>query len=87
MAELIDRQAFMEKLLRQCVTDDVYGMGISRGFEVAENIAKRMPYIEVVRCKECNYYGDKEYCPALCLADYANPDDFCCWGERKSSDD
>ena len=85
--EYIVREEMLTKLHKQVITDDAYGMGIARGLEIAENIAKRMPYIEVVRCKECNYYGDKEYCPALCLADYTRPDDFCCWGEQKSSDD
>lgn len=40
---------------------------------------------EVVRCKDCESYQPGMYYHFTCeyLHQWAKPDDFCCWGERK----
>ena len=78
-----DIQVDKGELLRALQYDRAqYETGYSDGFRDGYKERDR----ELVRCKDCIYYGDSEYCPALCLADYTNPDDFCCWAERRESD-
>lgn len=70
-------------------TPNKHGNSMRGGIRIALRCMEQTPTIDaepVVRCKDCIYYGDSEYCPALCLADYTNPDDFCCWAERRESD-
>ena len=53
--------------------------------------------VEVVRCKDCKYWGqdvsnysgdDEIFCTNPDgLDNYAHPDDFCSYGERKDGDD
>ncbi|MBR2881820.1 MAG: hypothetical protein IKB96_05615 [Prevotella sp.] len=40
---------------------------------------------EIVRCKDCESYQPGMYEHFTCeyLHQWAKPDDFCCWGERK----
>lgn len=41
--------------------------------------------VEVVRCKDCEYYtAEERWCRRLGLCGAFDPDGFCCWGERKS---
>ena len=57
--------------------------------ETAERIRK-IPSIDIVRCKECRWgkpYSDKQLeCDALGLGGLKFPDDFCSFGERKESE-
>ena len=39
--------------------------------------------VPVVRCKDCKYKGDEDFCPLLSMAQYTEDDDFCSYGERK----
>ena len=42
---------------------------------------------EIVRCKDCAYYKEREFLPDECVRDGylmdVEPDGFCKWGERK----
>ena len=40
--------------------------------------------VEVIRCKDCKYHDDG-WCFGLPSIE-VEPDDFCCWGERKDSE-
>lgn len=43
--------------------------------------------VEVVRCKDCKHYHDFEThfdCNHACGMDYVQPNDFCCYGERRA---
>lgn len=40
---------------------------------------------EVIRCKDCKYHDDG-WCFGLPSIE-VEPDDFCCWGERKCPDE
>lgn len=77
MAEYIEREALIAKLLSHAFTDDLYGMGLSKGLEIATATAKRMPYKEiptadveeVTRCKDCRQscyvsgmFGESLFC-------------------------
>lgn len=43
--------------------------------------------VEVVRCKDCKYWDDNQWCRAgesgEDCPDYCEPDDYCSYGERK----
>ncbi len=88
MAEYIEREALKEHLKSYAgVFTDEIGFAVSLesvlggiDFQPAADVEK------VVRCKDCNYYGDDEFCPSRSLADYTNPYDFCSYGERRESD-
>ena len=42
---------------------------------------------EIVRCRDCEYYGEKTYCFRLgeYREFYVEQDSFCAWGERRES--
>lgn len=47
--------------------------------------------VEVVRCRDCKYWGSGKYCESYCnrygnMMTDINPDDFCSYGERKDGD-
>lgn len=56
MAELIERQGVINRLLKVCMTDNVYSMGIQRGVDHAISVVNEAPAVdavEVVRCQHC----------------------------------
>ena len=88
MDEYISREELLTRLWKLSISDSLYGRGIERGVEIAENLVKSMPYIEVVRCKDC-VYEDTTSCP-LCYIEkhtlqFINHDVafYCAKGERK----
>lgn len=75
---LIDAEAFLEKMKRT-----------SRYFDVVFDV-EEMPTVdavEVVRCCECKWWHEDDdvgYCDNPDgLDNYAKPDEFCSYGERK----
>ena len=65
--------------------------------DVLKMVANRIteaPTVEVVRCKDCKYWGqdvsgysgdDESFCTNPDgLDNYAHPDDFCSYGERRT---
>ena len=50
------------------------------------NATPTIDAVEVVRCKDCKYYGDEHFCPLRSLADYTDPNDYCSMGERREDD-
>ena len=61
------------------------------GIESVIEYAEHLPYIDIVRCKECKYYNvylDKHGCWKRCDLTMvgAEADCFCSWGERKESE-
>ena len=54
---------------------------------IVKSILKDAPTIdavEVVRCKDCKFYGNEDDCPLLSFANYTESMDFCSCGERRS---
>lgn len=97
MAEYIKREALINSLLSHAFTDDVYGMGLTRGLEIAVAQAKRMPYreipdgdvVEVVRCKDCKWRNEGDDCTHEWWRDgikIVEDNDFCSYGERRDED-
>ena len=69
---------------------------LAEGFTEADMVLRKMlnvDAVEVVRCKDCFYWGqrfgeDETFCTHRDgLANFAYPDDFCSYGERKDCDD
>ena len=82
MAEYIEREAIKFELW--CV-----GPLNSPLMVVRKKTVDSIPAADVapvVRCKDCLYYGDEYFCPLRSLADYTDPNDFGCMGERKGDD-
>lgn len=52
--------------------------------QVSEKL-RALGWEEVVRCRDCESYQPDMYEHFTCeyLHQWAKPDDFCCWGERK----
>lgn len=88
MADLIDKEAAKE-LIR--ATEVAFNTRVKSPIKAkfAEEIARLLDTlpavdaVEVVRCKDCKYYGDEYFCPLRSLADYTDPDDYCSMGERR----
>lgn len=78
MAEYIDRDELKEALLR-------------RGFypTFVKAALESLPAIDIVRCKDCKYYGRKYgdrdigYCCHTKQHGYCDSDHFCSYGERR----
>lgn len=47
MKEYIEREALIRKLTPKAVREDAYGIGITKGLEIAVEAVKRMPYREI----------------------------------------
>lgn len=58
---------------------------------VSDKLAKRLNYPEVVRCKDCKYWGrddpDGDGCECSCNGGWWLPDDYCSCGERRDTDE
>lgn len=48
--------------------------------------APTVDVVEVVRCKDCEHYTSWESCLRDGLTD-PNPDDYCCFGERRTDNE
>lgn len=93
MSRWIDADNAVERLGEYLMTDAQieYGGSASEDIEdwkeLASDILKGTPTIDIVRCKECKEYGDwlgGKIC--MRLGSYhgnTNPDDFCSYGERR----
>ena len=78
--------------------NDVYALFDASGFarlHVSDiDTIPRVDAVEVVRCKDCKYWGqdvcsytgdDESFCTNPDgLDNYAHPDDFCSYGERRT---
>ena len=72
-------------------TEQAYKNGYKQGYEDGKKDA-----VEVVRCKDCKDWGqdvnsytgeDESFCMNPDgLDNYAHPDDFCSYGERKDNE-
>ena len=55
--------------------------------ELATDILKGSPSIDIVRCKECEYWNTKDCREGVGECEWAyymtKPDDFCSYGERR----
>lgn len=53
--------------------------------EPKETYKVKITLPKIVRCKDCESYQPGMYVHFTCeyLHQWAKPDDFCCWGERK----
>ena len=85
MARYIDADELKERLQKcKSTSDEIFGMGITRGVERAETTIDMMPtadVVEVVRCKDCTEW-DKDECE--CSHWYGfRENDFCSYGKRK----
>lgn len=63
------------------------GHGETKSILDSINEVPTVDAVEVVRCKDCKYWGDDRRCGAdkICLVhEYTWGDDFCSYGERKS---
>jgi len=59
MAEYIEKEAFKRELFKVAITDDLYGMGVASGINIAVEKLNATPaadVVEVVRCKDCIYF-------------------------------
>lgn len=92
----------LDKLVQQEIDDckkdlargnDVLTRGLfytTAGANRVVTIAKNMPSIEIVRCKDCKFYHNElanspKRGTYLCerLRAYTEKEDFCCWGKTK----
>lgn len=88
--EYIDREALLEKLHQNSITDKIT---FSDGKSIFETV-KEFPVsdvIEVVRCKYCEYYDTNGHMPEFGWCYYCRrvktDEDFCSDGERKEGAD
>ena len=52
--------------------------------EEIEEVRKKfgVDFAEVVRCRECTYYGDRYFCPLHSWEGSTAPEKFCSFGKR-----
>ena len=99
MARLIDANVVLAKKLTAGLSDasgNYYGNADVVFADDIEN-APTVDAVPVVRCRECKYWGqdvcscsgdDESFCTNPDgLDNYAHPDDFCSYGERKEGAD
>lgn len=100
MARLIDADKRIAEIKKQYCTDcENYGGVKCRACWVDDAMcliddATTVDAVEVVRCKDCKYWGqdvcsytgdDESFCTNPDgLDNYAHPDDFCSYGERRT---
>lgn len=83
MADLIDRAALgIGKANPKVFENAEYAKGWNSAIEILQ-AAPTVDAVEVVRCKDCKYYGDEYFCPLRSLADYTDTNDYCSMGERR----
>ena len=91
-------ESLVQKEIDECITglsgvDDKLASRINHtvfGASRVLTIAKNMPSIEIVRCKDCKFYHNElanspKRGTYLCerLRAYTEKEDFCCWGKTK----
>ena len=80
MSDLISRSALIAEY-------DRVHKGAAGGARKLMEDAPAVDAVEVVRCKDCKHYRKYSDFVVDCSRDhgmiYVNPDDFCCYGERK----
>lgn len=79
MARLIDADKLINSLNIRSVT---YNCIINKCIDDAPTIDA----VEVVRCKDCKYFGIKDLVYVYCnyhMTDIIMPNDYCSYGERK----
>lgn len=94
MAEYIEREALVIRLLKACIPDGAFGMGAKVGIDHAIKCAQEASaadVVEVVRCKDCRYWQDNNggYPHEECRwgkEETPDRDDFCSYGERRKED-
>lgn len=83
-----------EETEQRILAGETYLDSLAEGFTEADDVILAMPTVdavEVVRCKDCANYCGFEHCKnGICDVDSVSkravyPDDFCSYGERKSS--
>ena len=94
--DLISRQAAIdatELLIKDLRKDtvDVMNFGHNYNHGVADAIAtlKHLPFAlpEIIRCKDCKYRDDDDFCTGRGFPNVLTPDDgFCDKGERRASE-
>ena len=58
MAEYIEREALINELLSNAFTDDLYGMGLTRGIEISVAAAKRINAADVSTVRNGRWNDD-----------------------------
>lgn len=99
MAEYIERESFFKFLTGQMTRkqNGAFAKGFNKGIMVAraavhnKEITPAADVVEVVRCKDCEYYeigkSHTPYCVnVLNIFEEMKPDDFCSYGERRSDE-
>lgn len=75
-------------------TNAEYYIGYNNGLFMAQSIVLKRDFIEVVRCKNCDWYRQHE--DSICVNPKCGkswygcpvpPEHFCSYGERKTMDD
>ena len=94
MAEYIERDALMLHITEVKILlrgDSDWLRGCRDALQAIGELVQTAPaadVVEVVRCKDCEYYEDEEcVCPYIFMSDaahlYPSEDDFCNYGKRK----
>ena len=86
MAEYIDRKALG---IGKCNSDVFENKGYAEGWNSAIEIIENAPaadVVEVVRCRDCKYWGNDIECPLMSMADFTEDDEFCSCGERRKNE-
>lgn len=94
MARYIDLDKYIERLnsaeISEKAKDDkfLYEQGYLSGLIQASITAKAMPSVEIVRCKDCQYFTPSKvtnsaYCDWHREYYETYPNDFCCYGIRR----
>ena len=89
---LIDANAALEKVCENCCCDfeECKQVGFCVDYENINQLPT-VDAVEVVRCKDCNYFGGHGACHAHAADVYGTPifvreDDFCSYGERREGE-
>ena len=94
---LIDANALLHDKVWLCggFVGDPYCDGYMEALDKVETVIREFPSVdavEVVRCKDCKYYGDSPYGNGDMMCDrwgewiFPNDDDFCSYGERREEE-
>lgn len=89
-------KAMVNKDINRCYQLRIDGVGALAHFIDEINSCTTVDAVKVVRCKDCVYWGqdacsstgdDESFCTNPDgLDNFAHPDDFCSYGERRNED-
>lgn len=89
MKEYIERDEAIKELCQVSAPTPSESYIVEKCIEKLDNMLA-VDVVEVVRCKDCEYYRQNEYSPdedmmCMCWCDWlpTDPDDFCSSGKRK----